>query len=388
MQSHASRAGRWPLAFTLATLGALGALGACAEQPTPVEPPTRATAARDASPERQDVIGLAGDRAHWADGYLRTEFLVATSQTLDPYDSFNRSGGSVVVTKVAGTTGRYIATFSGLSRLLNNESTVHVSGLANYGTEPTYCQPAAPYLASDKVEVRCFRIATGAPVDAKFSVLVTRNYADLAFAYAHRPTAASYAPAAKGSWNPVGTTQVTRSGVGKYLVTFKGLAAELPPGVGGHAQVNLVGTSNAHCTVQAWGSSGTPDLSVAVGCYTAAGVPVDARFTVLFLTPSDHLAYTLADQPSATSRYQPSPVYTSNPSGGGATVIPYGGGRYHVSWDTVDAEIIGIGNLQVTAFGGNTRCILTSHGLEGAAVACFGPDGAPKESYFTMLLGS
>ena len=382
MQSHALRAGRWPLALALA---AVGALSACADQPTAVEPPMP-KAARDAAPERQDVAGLLGDRAHWADGYLRTEFLVATSETIHPSESFNRSGGSVVVTKVAGTTGRYIATFSGLSRLLNNESTVHVSGLSNSGTEPTYCQPAAPYLASDKVEVRCFRIATGAPVDAKFSVLVTRNYSDLAFAYGHRPTTASYAPAAKGSWNPVGTTQVTRSAVGKYLVTFKGLAAELPPGVGGHAQVNLVGTSNAHCTVQAWGSSGTPDLSVAVGCYTAAGVPVDARFAVLFLTPTDHLAYTLADQPSATSRYQPSPVYSSNPSGGGTTILPYGGGRYHVSWDTF--QLIGFGNMQVTAFGGNTRCILTSLGYFGGSVECFGPDGAPKESYFTLLLGS
>ena len=385
MQSYASRAGRWPLALTLA---ALGALGACADQPTPLEPPTREAAVRDAAPERQDIAGLLGDRAHWADGYLRTEFLVPTTQTLDPYDAFNRSGGSVVVTKVAGTTGRYIATFNGLSRLLNNESTVHVSGLSNYGSEPTYCQPAAPYLASDKVEVRCFRIATGAPVDAKFSVLVTRNYADLAFAYAHRPNAGSYAPAARGSWNPVGTTQVARSAVGKYVVTFNGLAAELPPGVGGHAQVNLVGTTNAHCTVQAWGSNGTSDMSVGVGCYTAAGVPVDARFTVLFLTPSDHLAYTLADQPFATSFYSPSPVYSSNPSGGGVSVSPHGGGKYHVGWDTIDAEIIGIGNLQVTAFGGNERCILTSHGLHGGMVECFGPNGAPKESYFTMLLGS
>jgi hypothetical protein len=115
---------------------------------------------------------------------------------------------------------------------------------------------------------------------------------------------------------------------------------------------------------------------------------VDARFVVLFLAPTEHLAYALGDQPSATTGYYPSPVYSSNPAGGYVYITPQGGGAYAVSWGGVDGEIIGIGNLQVTAYGGNTRCALTAHGPNGGYVACFGPDGAPKESYFTVLLGS
>jgi hypothetical protein len=123
------------------------------------------------------------------------------------------------------------------------------------------------YLVSDKVEVRCFDARTGLPANPYFTLLVTRNYSDLAFAYAHQETATSYTPSTQGSWNTAGTT-VARRGVGQYRVTFNNLATKLPPDVMGRVQVNAVGTSNAYCNPLAWDRlTGTPNLYVDVQCY-------------------------------------------------------------------------------------------------------------------------
>jgi hypothetical protein len=382
MQSFAARAARWPLALTLA---ALAALTACADQPTAVEP-RKPSAVDDAVPTRQDVAALLGSRAHWADGYVRAQYPTSASYTPTSGISFNRSGGAITVTKPAGTTGRYVVRFSGLSALLGGRSTVHVTG---YGYDATYCKPAGAYLAGDTVAVRCFNTGTGLPANATFYLLVTRTYADLAFAYAHQSTSASYTPSSLGSWNPAGTSTVVRSGAGKYRVTFNSFAALLAPGVGGHVQVNAVGTGAAHCKVQAWGSGGTPNMSVAVGCYTAAGAPVDSKFTVLFLTPTDHLAYALGDQLSAGS-YSPSPVYSSNPAVGAVKITRSAAGFYRAVWTGADPEIFDYGNIQVTAYGSDAaQCKVDSNLYsEFVTVLCSTPSGTRVDSYFTVLLGS
>jgi hypothetical protein len=379
MHFFASRAGRSPLA-----IAAFGALAACADQPTPLEP-QEATAV-DAAPTRQGVATLLGSRAYWADGYVRAEYPTSASYSPAPAISFNRSGGAITITKPAGTTGRYVVRFSGLSAVLGGKSTVHVTG---YGYDATYCKPASAYLASDTVAVRCFKTGTGTPANAQFYLLVTRPYADLAFAYAHQATSTGYAPSSLGSWNPFGTSRVTRSGVGKYQVTFNNFAAQLPPGVGGHVQVNAVGTGAAHCKVQAWGNSVAANMSVAVGCYTAAGLPVDSKFTVLFLTPTDHLAYALGDQLFAAS-YSPSPVYSSNPAVGTVKITRISVGSYRVVWTGADPEIFDYGNWQVTAYGpDNAQCKVDSNlSTESVRILCSTPNGTPVDSYYTVLLGS
>src|SRR5687767_12785006 len=293
MQSLASRAGRWPLALTLA---ALTTLTACVDQLAPTEPEDPPAADGDGA-ARQDLGPGQNSRAHWADGYLfAANPPDAGSMPPIPNLAFNRSGGAMDLTKPAGTIGQYVATFSGLSALLGPKSTVHVSARGSAGT---YCKPVGAYLVSDKVEVRCFDIGTGLPANSAFYLLVTRSYADLAFAYAHKETGSNYIPSAAGSWNLAGTSTVVRSGVGQYRVTFNNVGAQLPPDVLGNVQVNAVGTSNAHCNTYGWYTNGTPNLSVDVRCYSAGGVPANAKFTVLFLGPTDHLAYAWADNPVA-----------------------------------------------------------------------------------------
>jgi hypothetical protein len=293
---------------------------ACDDARDPLEPPVAEEGLP--APAPQHTTGPLEDLAYWADGYLKSRDKLASSSTPEATLSFNRSGGRITITKVGGTTGRYVARFGGLSALLGTANTVHVSA---DGVDATYCKPVGGRLVHDSVEVRCFKIGTGAAANALFSLQVVGKRDDRAFAFAHQPTAADYSPAAAGSWNPTGATRVRRAGVGTYVVTFSGLGARLSTGVGGHVQANAVGTGKAHCKTYEWGS-GT-DVGVEVRCYTPAGTPADSKFTVLFTPPAAHLAYAWADQPSS-AYYSPYAVFSSNPVGGAVTITNYGTGVY------------------------------------------------------------
>ena len=387
MLRFATRAGRWPLALTLA---ALGALTACTDQPTPAEP-REPPVADDGGAARQDPA--LGNPTHWADGYLRADDPTQAFYPVSPFNAFNRAarfGGAVTITKPAGTTGRYVATFPNLSGYLGSRRTVLVSGFSGdfNAAEDTYCKPVGGYLVSDKVEVRCFKVSTGLPTNARFNLLLTRNYSDLAFAYAHRDTSTNYSPDSRGSWNPAGTSTVVRSGVGQYRVTFNNLGTRLPPDVLGHVQVSAVGTSNAYCSPVNWYTNGTPNLSVDVRCFsTPSGAPVDRRFTVLHALPANHLAYAWADKPSVAS-YSPLAAYSSHPLGFPITITRSGVGSYRVDWPYLNQQLFDGGDAQVTAYGGNTVCKISSYSSTGALVQCFAPNGTPADSRFTVLRAS
>jgi hypothetical protein len=380
---------RQPLTFALVSLLAL-AVGCSPDGETPLAPatspealPDQPTSLEELVPLRHDIGSLVADRAHWADGYVWGNDPTTASYAPSPVYSFNRLGNPITVTKPAGTTGRYLVRFGGLSSFLGNRSTVRVTG---YFGDNTYCKPAGPALVNNQVEVRCFRMGTGAAANAVFTALVTRNYGDLAFAHASQPTAASYAPPAAQSWNPGGAINVTRSGVGSYLVTFTDLGTLTSLANGGHVEVSAVGTSSAHCKVQNW--TGSPNLVVNVRCFSSAGAGIDSKFNVLFLLPAPRLAYVWADQPVAGS-YSPNPNYRFNPSGAPVVISRTATGSYTVTWQGADPQIIDGGDVQVTAYGaGNAQCKVERWTGDNAFIRCFGPTGAPMDSQFTALYGS
>ena len=364
---------RTAISLSLLLVPAVLLVTACEESSSPLEPL--------AAPPGQDSP-QAVEQARWADGYLRVTDPLATGYSPAADFSFNRAGGATTITRPAGTTGRYVATFGGLSALFAGRSAVHVTG---YGTGNTYCKPVTPYLASDKVEVRCFKGANGTPVNAAFTLLVTGANGDRGFAFAHQPTATGYAPHAKHSWNPAGTMKVTRFSKGVYEVVFANLRPlELPLG---HAQVTALGSGPARCTLGEWG--GEPDLYVQVSCHTPAGALVDSKFSVLFARPADHLAYAFADQPT-TASYTPPAFGAWNPSGGGISISRSGVGKYAVRWNGADPMILGQGNVQVTAveYATGTHCKVTGQGAESAEVQCYSPNGTLVDSYYSVLLGS
>jgi hypothetical protein len=357
-------------------------MAACEDSDSPFEPATAPAPAAPAEVPSVDATPALADQ-RWADGYAVIDNPTATPFTPPSDFSYNRAGGRISVQRPAGSTGRYIVTFAGLSAALGTKSTVHVT---SGGVVNSYCKPMTGTLVSDKVEVRCF-YTNGTPANSEFTILVLRKAGGRAFAFGNQPTTASYAPAASGSYNPAGTTKVVRLGVGNYHVQFNNLGAQLG-GKSGHVQVNAVASGKAWCkTAEEWG--GNPHLSVLVQCYTTGGLPVDARFTVLFQLPSAHLAYAYANLPSLSS-YKVSPFWSSNPAGGDVVVNRINVGEFTVSWAGADPHIIGMGNVQVTALGlyDNAQCIIEQLASDGVVLKCFAANGAPVDVPFTVLLGS
>ncbi len=334
------------------------------------------------SPDPESA-GPVEDLGYWADGYLYADQPTRSSYTPLPASSFNRSGGAMSITKVAGTTGRYIARFKGLSALIGTRNAIRTTASALVAS---YCKPVGAFLVRDSVEVRCFKMGTGAAVDATFFLQVVAKRDDRAFAFGNQPTAASYTAPSNGTWNPAGATRISRDGVGQYRVVFSGLGARLSSGIAGHVQVNGVGANKPYCKVLNWG--GSPDLIVLVRCYGAAGGPADARFTVQFSQPAAHLAYAWAGLPM-TTLYQPSPAYASNPVGGAMYVQRTTVGRYEIGWNGASAEIRGYGSPQVTAFSeGNAHCNVDGIDEDYVEVQCFTANGVPVDTYFVVQLAS
>jgi hypothetical protein len=239
---------------------------------------------------------------------------------------------------------------------------------------------------SDKVEVRCYKPVTGAPVNTRFTLLVSRAAADRAFAFGNQPTAAQYSPSAPGSWNPAGPIKVIRIGVGHYHVVFANLGT---PTNSGQALVNAVGMGKAFCTLgEFWGgASASSDLALDVSCFNPAGAPVDSRFSVAFLRPAKHLAYAFGDSPFGAS-YSPDANYATNPAGGAITITRDALGQYIIWWAGVDTAILAAGNVQVSGVGSKNQCKVASQTAETAFVKCYGANGALTDSYFSVLLGS
>jgi hypothetical protein len=127
-----------------------------------------------------------------------------------------------------------------------------------------------------------------------------------------------------------------------------------------------------------------------VGCYTAqTGAPVDSKFSVLFLVPTDHLAYAWADA-ATYPEYSPAQAYSTNPSGAPTTIKRFGVGRYTVYFTSADPLIYDFGNMQVTAVGQGAAICQAEQNFTGASVKvqCFAANGVAMDSQFDVLLGS
>ena len=115
------------------------------------------------------------------------------------------------------------------------------------------------------------------------------------YVWANEPSRAigsPYSPSAPYSYNAVGRAAanlVTRTAVGTYSVTCKGLGGGAlfsgsgSWGAGGHVQVTSYGSEDAdYCKIVNWGTGGA-DFTANVRCYNHAGALSDNRFDLLFV---------------------------------------------------------------------------------------------------------
>jgi hypothetical protein len=208
------------------------------------------------------------------------------------------------------------------------------------------------------------------------------------FVKAEQPTAASYTPA--DDYNRNSTNQqntIARTATGVYQVTFTDLANF--GGQSGTALATALGSAGEHCTVSAWSSNGTPDTTVTVRCYSAAGAPADTQFDAAYIRPTSSprpFAYLWANDEMNPS-YTPSTFHQFNSSGGVNTITRSGVGNYTVTLAGLASDG---GTVKVTAFNAAANwCKIEWWAPSGAneqvEVRCFDTAGAPVDSKFTLV---
>jgi hypothetical protein len=217
------------------------------------------------------------------------------------------------------------------------------------------------------------------------------------FVWANLPTAGSYTPSMSFQANSTdGTNTIVRSGPGAYVVTFPGLGWPLTPpsrGAGGNVQVTAYGAGPARCKVERWDSDGST-LTVKVLCFTAAGAPVDSRYTVLYqadeLPGGNDAGYALVTAAGAApTQFQ---VNSSGPAVLNTVTHTGGSGLYRI---VLPGLAVSGGNLQVTGYGpGSVHCKVRSlnhddvPGETVVVVGCHNSTGTLVDSAFSIAYTS
>lgn len=220
--------------------------------------------------------------------------------------------------------------------------------------------------------------APDAPGDVVVDAAPTPRPAGIAgFAYAHQPSATSpYAPPAAFAYDAAGgAITVNRAAGGYYVVTFADLNL-----TNANVQVTTYGT-NAKCNLDSFGGS-----NVMVRCFDWQGYAADSAFTVAVVTQNvvtdaEVLGYAQANDPSSASYVPPASFAYS--AGGGAISAARGGvGVYAL---TLTGVAPSAGNVQVSAFGGPALCTVAGWSASTVDVRCYGLDGKPADSRYTLL---
>jgi len=238
---------------------------------------------------------------------------------------YNQGGESITLTRSG--TGRYTAHWPGMENVGSGGGAVMVSIASGFG----HCKPE---LWDDSLAmIRCFD-ATGAPFDTVYNVLFWKpreGSEGVAYAFADRPSEASYQPSSFYSHNPAGgDVMVSRTGVGQYEVTWAGYGAtvQFAGGLTGHPQVSAYGTSSDYCNT---GSMLVDGDTIRVHCFDSSGNPVDTRFVALYVKADRTMrgiAYAWAHLPNI-AEYDPLSAYSANATWEAITLSRSGFGDYH-----------------------------------------------------------
>jgi len=328
--------------------------------------------AGNAADTRFTVTLIGNDRFSTANvaAYARAHDPASASYTPAAEWSFNSAGGPITTTRSA--TGTYSIKFAGLDL---TRGSVKVSGY----DPPHACNVES--WAGDTVEVTCHD-TTGAPVDSRYSVMVTLDNTPVAsrvvaYAWAHEATSAEYEPFVFWRYNATGKPiTAKRSGIGDYQMIFTDMKLS-----SGDVQVTPY-ASNATCNVANWIGD-----SVRVRCYDPAGNPVDSKYVVTVWangrpTAANTVAYAWANDPTS-DQYTPDPNHAYNATGGDITVERSATGKYEVRFDGITFVI---GAVQVKAVGGSNHCTVEEWELPPLRVyvSCYDSAGAPADSQFTV----
>jgi hypothetical protein len=334
--------------------------------------------------------------ANGSAGFVWSRFL-STSGPADAPWSYNSSGGTNQITKLAGV-GEYRVDFPGLGGTFDGN--VQVTG---YGTGNERCKVRNWSSSGSNLQVfvNCYS-ATGSPRNAQFTANFVRRTgtpgAEGGYVWAWNQSSPSYDPATAYQWNSTGGgihIDHFPAGSGFYRVFFNGAMA-----AGGTVEVTAYGSSNSYCV-----TVGSNAQYVDVLCFDGAGNSAESQFTLIYSTksPNNTPAYTYAwaDRATATAPYNPRPDYEHGvlPSDCGEVVMPNATvtrspvGRYEVRLPGMASIMRDPSNVKVTAVSStsNTCKVRTWHqsGTDGiVSVNCYDRFGSPVDAEFMITYSS
>jgi hypothetical protein len=301
------------------------------------------------------------------------------------------TGGTITSTRSG--TGAYRVVFPGVGAQSGQREAVHVSAYYSSGSAaPRRCRVLSKETVGNDlaVEVRCHDLS-GNLADARFDVLMTPAGSTTGRSAFLVSTSGDggVVPATMAHNSAQGALAVERVGPGDYDVIFGGLARAAVTGSGPETfHITAYGEGANWCKILSWGTLGSTDLRLNVLCFTPAGAPADAAFSVLMLErgrETKRLGFSWANEPSNTVTYAPLAAYSYNSASQINLSIKDSDGVYLATWPGL-ARIAGSTaetNL-VTAYGNNaTYCQADSWGNLGVVVRCFSPSGSPTDSQFT-----
>lgn len=219
----------------------------------------------------------------------------ATSPGYTPTSTFyfNGNRGSATISRIG--TGDYQVTLPGLGEVGASErGSVQATAYSGAGVVSLLRARVSGWFTSGndlRVTVRTLN-AAGVPADARFTMSYQQVAAPIpshqgsgAHVWANDASAASYAPSAaytdsNGTAGPADSETIDRLGVGYYAVHLPNL---IPQG-SSIAMATTHGLTAAYASIAGWGGDLPTGTRVRVRTYDTNGSPVDARFTLLYLT--------------------------------------------------------------------------------------------------------
>lgn len=322
------------------------------------------------------ILYREGGRYRSKEAYLYAHNPTTSSYTADPTYAWNETRATPTVSHPA--TGDYRITLPGLASGWNPERG-HVQ-VTPVGTAPLkaavlhWGDSGVIGASTDKIVFIRLTDASGNPVDGRFMLSYHEQAAPIdpefgsgAHVRANQPTAASYTPNPEyaDSNGPLSNADITiaRINTGNYRVRLPGV----PHGGKSTVQASASPDNGEHAVVSSWADDGAGGTSVTVKTYSVLGAPVDAEFTLLYLTdrPSHENAWAWVNPAGQPNEFTASAAYSYTPGGEPVTVTRRTPDQFEVFFPGLSSEH---GHVQATAYGGNHTALVNLYGPIGTGV--------------------
>ncbi|MCA8974924.1 MAG: hypothetical protein KDC98_09390 [Planctomycetes bacterium] len=233
------------------------------------------------------------------EAYLWADQPLAASYTAPATTSYVSNGAAATIIRLGP--GSYQVLIPGLGAQGEEFGNVQITPYNSNLVHAKVVQWTRLFGTDLRITVQCSN-QTGVPTDSRFFLSYSELAGDIPAAHgtgghvwADQPTAASYVPSpfyvdSNGNIGRRGRESISRLGTGRYLVRFPDLAPDRSTA----ATVCGYGPDTSYATIERWNGDEVNGTSVYVNTWSATGTPMDAKFSLSYLTnrPGDEVSWT------------------------------------------------------------------------------------------------